>query len=227
MAEAKKDLTILSRDTEFSKTMITRPIRKSPFKIRGEDAVSVGDEVRVDEESNQSTGTSEYGVKPEIQQPMSDTQQRTTDKRGVKVGATRARVSPNRKQATQDRNDGEAMIVCRISFRVADDLMIRAEKLAKTAKCPRQRVVTVAFNELRPKLIEQASKIQEGDIPEDRNTDATGRLDTTLRIAAATVSELERRLDPAGYNGLNSLLSRWARSSFTGFFDEYLKAKGF
>ncbi|WP_299846351.1 hypothetical protein [uncultured Paracoccus sp.] len=230
MAEPKKGLNILARDTAFSKSLRTPPTRRSPFKIRDEDGNTLENEATL------ATDTARGGIAedqaapqqsvPDVQNATPATQQPEPAPRSM------ARDKPEKKPespstASKIRSKDAAMVVCRISFRVGDDLMTRAEKLAKVAKCPRQRVVTVAFNELRPKLVKSAAGIQESDIPDDRTIDTTGRLDTTLRIPENTAKTLEQRLDPAGFNGLNRLLSRWARSEFASFFDDYLRTKGY
>ena len=80
--------------------------------------------------------------------------------------------------------------------------MRRAEGLAKIAKCPTQRVMTVAFNQLPPFLLEKISGIQDGDVPEDRNHDTAGRMDSSLSFPAETADFLKECLDPAGLTGL-------------------------
>ncbi len=223
MADPKPDLEILARDPAFSKTIRTQPVRRSPFKIRDEEdyAEEKNDHRGKGENANvASVGQDQRNATPEtqhttIRSPRDVTKDSVTTKQA------------SRKKPAKGQGPKAAMIVCRISFRVGEDLMDRAEKLAKVAKCPRQRVLTVAFNELRPKLVASASGIQEGDVPDDRNVDTTGRLDTTLKLPENTAKELEHRLDPAGFNGLNRLLSRWARNEFASFFDQYLSKKGY
>lgn len=223
MADPKPDLEILARDPAFSKTIRTQPVRRSPFKIRDEEDYAEGksDHRDVGETANvPSVELDQRNATPEIQHTTSRAPRDVT-----KAPATTKQASQIKPAKGQGRK--AAMIVCRISFRVGEDLMDRAEELAKVAKCPRQRVLTVAFNELRPKLVASASGIQEGDVPDDRNVDTTGRLDTTLKLPEKTTKELEHRLDPAGFNGLNRLLSRWARNEFASFFDQYLSKKGY
>ena len=223
MAAPKERLTVVARDPEFSKKLRTPPARKSPFMLR--DTFEDGPEAAADA----AVPMTPVDNPPKASAPLAEVASGAATTHPEPPSATQPEQEqhPEMRRVSGVAAEGQgATSVIRVSFRVSDDLMQRAGRLARMAKCPPKRVLLVAFNELRETLLEKVAAIQEGDIPDDRHADATGRVDTSLTIPLATRAILERRLDPAGFNGMNRLLSRWARGEFTVFLDRYLTQKG-
>ena len=225
MAAPKERLTVVARDPEFSKKLRAPAARKSPFMLRDtleDEPVAPPDALtpQTPSDNRPEAETPAPKIEPETSAPSQNPPSAADQSARKQQAAGRSPVK-NVEAAPEET------AVIRVSFRVADDLVQRASQLAKLAKCPPQRVLLVAFNELRETLLDKVATIQEGDIPDDRHVDATGRVDTSLTIPVATKLLLEQRLDPQGFNGMNRLLSRWARGEFMEFLDDYLTKKGY
>ena len=232
MAPRKKPGMILKRDHAFTEA-IGKPGNREPnaFSMASEDAKAKleaaqarGAARSVQVRTNTAADRSLAGVIPQSDTPC-NTDRRDAPETGqnenppaayqmleavpLQAGGTitgPARVGTDTPPKAA-RVESEERIELIVSITVSEDLLERAARWGAVAHQPATTVLRHALKKMKPLLLEELQRVQAGDVHQQRIKNVGYRLQSRLRFSPVEFTDLEARLDPAGFGILSSMLN--------------------